>query len=546
MNFRSFILMCSLAAIGGTAHGQYKSGELIVKLSPSLTLTRKAELVRGFGGTIKRDFPGIGWTIVKVPTNVQADVLANSIKGRYGVINAVPNSIGRWEGFQGTQTPPNDPLYGRQYGIPAMRVPAAWRLAPPTTNVRVVVLDSGTGRNHPDLAAALVDARDFSDSPFGAEDQNGHGTHVCGIVAATTNNGIGVAGVARNAKIISGKVGDGAPTSAALISGIMWAADNAATTGAKVIQMSLSVGDSQALKDAVDYAWNKGLIVIDAAGNESVSDLRFPSSYTNCIGVAATNSSNRFASFSNYGSWVDVAAPGEDIMSTYLANGYDLLSGTSMAAPHVSGVAALVWSYAPAGTTNVQVREALETTATPLGNQNGKTVVFGLINAEAALMKINPFLDQVLVPKDASVYSGFAAGGGTTSVISADGLTYSVSSTRVIGLGQVAAAQVTMDMAGTDAKLYSGTLQIRAKGNPAATHQIYLWNYRLGRYDLLKQYALSSTLTNQEVPLPTALADYVSNGDMKVLSRGLLPQRLGSSSFILAVDRVAVAAKVRR
>ncbi len=190
-------------------------------------------------------------------------------------------------------------------------------------------------------------------------DLNGHGTHVAGTAAAETNNSRGVAGMAPNTDILAVRVLDanGGGSLADIADGIRYAAD----TGAEVINLSLGCNcDTKTLEDAVNYAWNKGSVLIAAAGNDGVSTTFEPASYSNVIAVAAVDRYDNLASFSNYGSWVDVAAPGVDIASTYPDNRYVYLSGTSMASPHV---AVLVGLLAGQGRNNSQVRAAIENTA---------------------------------------------------------------------------------------------------------------------------------------------------------------------------------------
>ena len=174
------------------------------------------------------------------------------------------------------------------------------------------------------------------------DDVNGHGSHVAGIAAAATNNGLGVAGVGYNAESWTSRCS--ATRARALFGlrrGITWAADN----GANVINLSLGgTMDSSALESAVNYAWSKGVVVVAAAGNNASSTPFYPAYYANVIAVAATTDLDRLASFSDFGDWVDVAAPGISIYST-IPGGYGYMSGTSMASPFVSGLAALLFAH---------------------------------------------------------------------------------------------------------------------------------------------------------------------------------------------------------
>jgi thermitase len=165
--------------------------------------------------------------------------------------------------------------------------------------------------------------------------------------------------------------------------GITWSADN----GAHILNLSLgSSSGSQALADAVTYAWTRGCLLVAAAGNGGSSSPQYPAYYTNCIAVAATDSNDRLASFSQWGSWVDIAAPGVGIYSTYRRNTYRTLDGTSQACPHVAGAAALVWSHA-AGLTNQQLRSILEANVDPYQPYGSRTIApnAGRVNVYRAL-----------------------------------------------------------------------------------------------------------------------------------------------------------------
>lgn len=240
---------------------------------------------------------------------------------------------------------------------------------------RVAIVDSGVASDNPDIAPKVVARANFSGTATG-EDNYGHGTHVAGIVAATANNTIGVAGVCPGCTILDAKVlnDSGSGSSSAIANGINWAVSN----GAKVINMSLGQRvSSRTLEAAVNNAWNAGAVIVAAAGNAGTQAKIYPGAYPNVIAVAATDNNDAKASFSTYGNWVDVAAPGVNVYSTFpnhpfvlgtqngRSQGYDVASGTSMASPIVAGAAALVWS-SPAGTVNKEVRANVESTADPI------------------------------------------------------------------------------------------------------------------------------------------------------------------------------------
>ncbi len=295
------------------------------------------------------------------------------------------------------QATPNDPLFGDLYGMQKIQAPAGWDAAglgsfPSSGGVKVGIVDTGIQSTHPDLAGKLVDcARSTGALPIlsgtiqegSCADDNGHGTHVSGTITANANNGIGVAGVAFNSplamcKALSGPLGQG--STADVANCITWLHDK----GAKVISMSLGGGASSTLKSAVDYAWAgggaNGTVLVAAAGNDGDSTLEYPAAYPNVVSVAATDQNDARASFSNANADVEVAAPGVDIESTWDDGGYNTISGTSMATPHVAGVTAIIRDRYPSATA-AQIVAKLDAAVDDLGPGGRDTSYgFGRVN----------------------------------------------------------------------------------------------------------------------------------------------------------------------
>ena len=233
---------------------------------------------------------------------------------------------------------PNDPRFDEQWSLIKAGFEDAWSRTR-GKGVRIAVVDSGAAVRHPDLRRRIALTRDFKHNDSSVEDMAGHGTHVAGTVAAMTDNGKGVAGGCPACKLLIAKVFD--PDQGfdfAISRGITWSAGR----GAEVINCSFTgPGDSRALKDAIGHAAKKGAVVVAAAGNGDTNKPKYPAAYPGVIAVTATNQQDRRASFSNHGSWVDVAAPGVVVLSTF-PGGYRSLNGTSVAAPHVSALAGLL------------------------------------------------------------------------------------------------------------------------------------------------------------------------------------------------------------
>jgi thermitase len=207
--------------------------------------------------------------------------------------------------------------------------------------VLVAVLDTGIEGSHEDLMGQVAGEVNFTDSDT-ANDVYGHGTHIAGIIAAKDNE-LGVTGIAPDCRLLNVKVANdrGQCDVGDLAAGIIWAVNN----GAEVINISIEIKDpTPELSEAVAYAWENGALIIAAAGNSGSNEPVFPACYASTIAVAAVTQNERLAPLSNRGEWVDLAAPGYKIYSTFIDNSYDYESGTSFAAAHVSGIAALLFS----------------------------------------------------------------------------------------------------------------------------------------------------------------------------------------------------------
>ena len=257
------------------------------------------------------------------------------------------------------------------------------------SNRKVCILDTGYTLNHPDLINSGVTGDDGygnNDTGNWYEDGNGHGTHVAGTIAAVGGNNQGVVGVNRNGqlKLHIVKVFNNAGNWA-YGSDLIAAINQCKAAGANVTSMSLGgSGQSTAERTAFEQSYAAGMLHIAAAGNAGNSTLSYPASYDAVVSVAAVDSNSAKASFSQYNNQVEIAAPGVGVNSTWRDGGYKSISGTSMATPHVSGVAALVWSHYPQ-CSNVQIRNALNKTAVDKGSA-GRDVNFGfgIVNAKAA------------------------------------------------------------------------------------------------------------------------------------------------------------------
>ncbi|MHA6483748.1 S8 family peptidase [Paenibacillus sp. strain BS8-2] len=270
---------------------------------------------------------------------------------------------------------PNDTLYSQyQWNLPSIGAEHGWAVSKGDEGVIIAVLDTGVQSNHPDLSDKLISGTNIIDSSASPNDDVGHGTHVAGIIGASVNNGEGVAGVSWYNKIMPVKVLDssGAGSTYSVAQGIIWAVDH----GAKVINMSLgNYAQADFLHDAIKYAYERDVVLIAASGNDNTDRPGYPAAYPEVFAVAATTNNKEKASFSNYGDYIDVAAPGDSIASTYPGSQYAALSGTSMASPHVAALAGLIRSVNP-DLTNEEVMEIMRSSAQDLGT-DGKDIYFG-------------------------------------------------------------------------------------------------------------------------------------------------------------------------
>jgi thermitase len=402
---RVFLLAWSFIILGGSAQlkagasapGDAVPGEVLVRMVPSAGGNRAVTAIEASVGTVTGSEPALNAYRVQLGNGVSMDAALAQLRARQDVVYAEPNYIVH------AYATPNDPSYNSQWGPQKAQADAAWSIYNPQGKVVLAIVDTGIDYTHPDLSDVLY--RDGAGTVIGhnvqtgsssGQDDEGHGTHCAGIAAAHVNNGVGIAGIAgwnpavqgsdSFVKLMPVKVLDstGSGTDANVSSGIIWAADH----GANVISLSLGGPDySNTLNDAIQYAWNKGCVIAAAAGNDGTSAYSYPGANTNVISVAATDSNDRLTSFSNYGSWVKVAAPGLNIYSTFLGGGYQTLSGTSMATPHVAGEAALLMAQ-NRQLTNSQISSLITGNVDTVGAYSTHTLgTAGRINVYRALQQ---------------------------------------------------------------------------------------------------------------------------------------------------------------
>jgi len=365
---------------------------------------------------------------------------------------------------------PNDPYWSLQWGPQKIEADWAWNTTTGNSSVIVAVVDTGIDYTHPDLAANYAPlGYDWVNNDPDPMDDFGHGTHVAGTIAAVINNGIGIAGLAK-VRIMAEKVMDasGSGSLSDVVRGIVHAVDR----GAKIINLSLgSYVKSELLHEAVKYAHDHGVLVVASAGNDATSVKSYPAAYDEVVAVSATDEFDKPAAFSNYGDWVDVAAPGVKIYSTMPTyhvtmnnNGfnlnYDYMSGTSMACPHVVGVAALIWSQFP-DMTRDQVLAQLQYSADDLGELGFDVYYgFGRVNAMKAVEQAPTGHDVLVLNLKTPSYVSL----GKVAVIN----------TTVLNMGTNHESDITVRLLVNGSVVNSTTIDFLMSG--ASTAVSFSWN----------------------------------------------------------------------
>jgi thermitase len=373
-----FVIACVFALAQhntGLAQTEYAGGQVLVKFREGVQGAEQDLVHQSVATAIAAAVPEVGVQKVTLRPSLSVEQAVEYYRAQPSVEFAEPNGI-----WHATFTP-NDSDWSRQWGPVKIKAPEAWDLQRGSASVKIAILDTGINKYHPDLSGKVV-AEYNATGGGNINDGHGHGTHCAGIAAANTNNGLGIAGVGFNSALINVKVltDQGWGYWDWVARGIIWAADQ----GARVISMSLGGSSpSDSVERAINYAWSRNCVIVAAAGNNWDTQRMYPAAFANCIAVAASDPNDRRAWFSSYGAdWVAVAAPGTDIYSTY-RDGYAYLNGTSMACPHVSGEAALLWSALGTGTSNRVIRDLIEATA----DQVGSWVARGRVNVFDALRR---------------------------------------------------------------------------------------------------------------------------------------------------------------
>ena len=370
-------------AASSVSAAEYVPGQVIVKFRPGTTIAQQTAALAGAGAIdTGRRVSGVGAKLVRVTGDAKdaAARLSAASAVRYAEVDKILTAY--------AAARPNDPRFTEQYALDVINAPEGWSAAglggfPSTGGAKVGIIDTGINGTHPEFSGGRISNCAQSTTLFGVggeirsgcADTDGHGTAVAGILGARANNGIGIAGVAFNSPLAICRAledGLGRGSTSSVVNCVNWLRNR----GAKVISMSFGGANSNTLQTAVRNAWagGRGAVLVAAAGNDGSYGMLYPAAYPEVISVAATDQADGHGG-SNHNGDVELSAPGIDILTTDLDNGYRVGSGTSAATPYVAGVAAVARQKYPAYTA-AQIRDRLAATADDLG-ATGRDYYFG-------------------------------------------------------------------------------------------------------------------------------------------------------------------------
>lgn len=349
--------------------------ELLAQPYPGADGETLADLYAQTGAIVIEELDDIDATVLEVSSE-QRDAIAGRL-AESGLFETIQKDY-----LYEPSAVPNDPMYPRQSHLSRIAAADAWDATVGAESIVVAIVDTGIDLDHPDLTPRIADGWNIYNGTSDYSDVHGHGTQVAGVVAAATDNRVGVAGVTWACPIVVVRVADsrGRASARRIATGILWAVNH----GARVINVSFApLWSDRVVRAAATEAYNRGSLVVISTGNKGQTSSAW--GYSQAIFVGAVNGSDQVASFSDRGGFVDLVAPGTAIRTTKAGSGYTMANGTSFAAPIVSGVAALAWSINP-DLRPVTIVSALQDTAVDLGT-TGKDTSYGhgLVDAAAAV-----------------------------------------------------------------------------------------------------------------------------------------------------------------
>ncbi|RLQ20742.1 peptidase S8 [Seongchinamella sediminis] len=414
----------------------WREGRILVKPKAGLSDAEFDRILKRQGGRAIGRLRKLGIKVVKVPPQAE-DAVAKALARNRHIKFAEKDML-----VEASEFIPNDPKYAEAWHLPTLKAPLAWEMTT-AHGITIAILDTGVNSAHPDLVGQVVAGWNSVSRNADTEDVNGHGTKVAGTAAATTDNGIGVAAIGLGANIMPIRItnrSDGYAYWSDIANGLTWAADK----GADVANISYSVTDSSSVTSAAQYMRKKMGLVVAAAGNDG-SDPGWGDNPA-IISVSATTSGDAKASWSNYGSYIDVAAPGVGIRTTTSSGSYGSVSGTSFASPATAGVIALIMGANP-GLSPDEIESILEASADDLVDGSDWHAYYGhgRVNAAAAV-EMALGTDQTSMDYEAPQVTIFSPSTGST----VNGMiTVDVNAVDNVGVTEVA-LYVAGELVGTD------------------------------------------------------------------------------------------------
>jgi thermitase len=367
------LLAASLPAWAADDVPSYVPGRLLAAHRQGIDANLLERTLKLHRAVVRRHLPEMALSVLDVP-EASSQAIMESLE-RTGLFEYVER-----DQYAHTAGIPNDPSFVSQWHLSKLQVPQAWAVTTGSPLVVVAVIDTGVYATHPDLESQLGPGWNFVNANANTSDLLGHGTTVAGTIAAASDNGIGIAGVSWQSRIMPLVVVD--ENDFAAYSNIAEAIRYAADRDIRVINISIGgTRQSATLQNAVDYAWSKGALIFAPAMNNGTSTPYYPAACNHVMSVSATDSNDHLASFSNYGNWIAIAAPGTNILTTTNGGGYGYSSGSSLSSPIVAGVAALSLAINPS-LTNIQLVSLLEQGADDIGDPGYDTSFgWGRVNA---------------------------------------------------------------------------------------------------------------------------------------------------------------------
>jgi subtilisin family serine protease len=436
-----------------TTEPRYDPDSLSVVFRPATTAAAARAVITRAGGTVEEAIPKLDTYLIG-----GGDAVLRSLLSQRAVASAAHDLL-----VEIADTTPSDADWPQQEGLRIAGFPKAWDVTRGSSDVVVAVIDSGVDALQADLRGAVLPGYDFVNNDTDPSDDHGHGTAVAGVIAARADNHLGGAGICSRCSVLPLKVlnASGSGNDTVIAAAIVWAADH----GAHVLNLSLGgPGASPALGSAIAYATAKGVVVVAAAGNAGSTSPFYPAADPRALSVAATTVTDQRYSWSNYGQWVRLAAPGCNV-APLLRGGYGSFCGTSSATPLVAGLAALALSANPHARAG-DVEQALSTATRALPG----VVQFGRIDAGRALALIRPGTQEATLrgtigPGQTRTHRFDVGGGPFTATLSFGGrrplvLTLESPFMRVSGRGPLELRAVTT----------AGTVHLRVSGARARTN----------------------------------------------------------------------------